>query len=152
MMLTVQCTYVFYRANASEFIIPVHKFLKSLDHTYQVGMRFRMRFESEDSAERRCGMIVLAVLIIFVAIVPKSYITFPGRYTGLITGIADMDPVRWPGSKWRRLLVWACLPSSCFNLKFGGNDIDIINVIVHFGFFYESHHRFINLLLFKSNF
>nr|AHY24029.1 auxin response factor [Dimocarpus longan] len=67
------------RANASEFIIPVHKFLRSLDHTFQVGMRFRMRFETEDAADR--------------------------RYTGLITGIADMDPVRWPGSKWRCLLV-----------------------------------------------
>ncbi|KAL5772336.1 hypothetical protein ACOSQ2_012260 [Xanthoceras sorbifolium] len=67
------------RASGSEFIIPVHKFLKSLNHTFSAGMRFRMRFETEDAAER--------------------------RYTGLITGIADMDPVRWPGSKWRCLLV-----------------------------------------------
>ncbi|KAK3207069.1 hypothetical protein Dsin_021115 [Dipteronia sinensis] len=67
------------RASASEFIIPVHKFLKSLDHTFSVGMRFRMRYETEDAAER--------------------------RYTGLITGIADMDPVQWAGSKWRCLLV-----------------------------------------------
>ncbi|KAK4858347.1 hypothetical protein QYF36_015044 [Acer negundo] len=67
------------RASSSEFIIPVHKFLKSLDHTFSVGMRFRMRYETEDAAER--------------------------RYTGLITGIADMDHVRWPGSKWRCLLV-----------------------------------------------
>ncbi|GMP72326.1 hypothetical protein CsSME_00030410 [Camellia sinensis var. sinensis] len=42
-------------------------------------MRFKMRFETEDTAER--------------------------RYTGLITGISDVDPVRWPGSKWRCLLV-----------------------------------------------
>ncbi|KAJ0017297.1 hypothetical protein Pint_10500 [Pistacia integerrima] len=42
-------------------------------------MRFKMRFETEDSAERRC--------------------------TGLITGISDVDPLRWPGSKWRCLLV-----------------------------------------------
>lgn len=27
------------------------------------------------------------------------------RCTGLITGIGDADPVRWPGSKWRCLLV-----------------------------------------------
>ncbi|KAJ7968620.1 Auxin response factor [Quillaja saponaria] len=38
-----------------------------------------MRFETEDAAERRC--------------------------TGLITGISDVDPVSWPGSKWKCLLV-----------------------------------------------
>nr|WHM53216.1 auxin response factor 2 [Paeonia lactiflora] len=67
------------RASLSEFIIPFSKFSKSLDHSFSVGARFKMRFETEDSAER--------------------------RYTGLITGISDMDPVRWPGSKWRCLVV-----------------------------------------------
>ncbi|XWS18450.1 hypothetical protein CRYUN_Cryun32bG0044700 [Craigia yunnanensis] len=67
------------RASSSEFIIPGHTFWKSLDHSFSVGMRFKMRFETEDAAER--------------------------RYTGLVTGISDMDPVRWPGSKWRCLLV-----------------------------------------------
>lgn len=67
------------RVSSSEFIIPVQKFLKSLDCSYSVGMRFRMHFESEDAAER--------------------------RFTGLIAGISDVDPVRWPGSKWKCLLV-----------------------------------------------
>ncbi|KAL7211744.1 hypothetical protein ACSBR2_014581 [Camellia fascicularis] len=67
------------RANSSEFIIPFCKFSKSLTNSCTVGMRFKMRFETEDTAER--------------------------RYTGLITGISDVDPVRWPGSKWRCLLV-----------------------------------------------
>ncbi|KAG4381125.1 hypothetical protein AAZX31_15G076000 [Glycine max] len=67
------------RFSSSEFIIPVHKFLESLDCSYSVGMRFRMRFETEDAADR--------------------------RFTGLIAGISDVDPVRWPGSKWRCLLV-----------------------------------------------
>ncbi|KAM6551167.1 hypothetical protein CsatB_000975 [Cannabis sativa] len=67
------------RASSSPFIIPVRKFLRSLDHPFSVGMRFKMRFETEDAAER--------------------------RYTGLVTGIGDMDPVRWPGSKWRCLAV-----------------------------------------------
>lgn len=44
---------VFYRVGSSEFIVPIQKFLKSLDYSYSVGMRFRMRFESEDAAERR---------------------------------------------------------------------------------------------------
>ncbi|XP_058201208.1 auxin response factor 3 isoform X1 [Rhododendron vialii] len=67
------------RASSSEFIIPFCKFSKSLAHSYTVGMRFKMRFEAEDAAER--------------------------RYTGLITGVSDFDPVRWCGSKWRSLLV-----------------------------------------------
>ncbi|GLT29521.1 hypothetical protein SLA2020_043830 [Shorea laevis] len=70
------------RTNLSEFIIPMHKFLKgleSLGNSFSIGMRFKMRFETEDAAER--------------------------RYTGLVTGISDMDPVRWPGSKWKCLLV-----------------------------------------------
>lgn len=68
-----------FRGSLSEFVIPVRKFLKSIDHSFSVGMRFKMRFETEDAAER--------------------------RYTGLITGINEMDPLRWPGSKWRCLLV-----------------------------------------------
>ncbi|XP_027361895.1 auxin response factor 3-like isoform X2 [Abrus precatorius] len=67
------------RVSSSDFIIPVQRFLKSLDCSYSAGMRFRMRFETEDASER--------------------------RFTGLIAGISDVDPVRWPGSKWRCLLV-----------------------------------------------
>ncbi|KAL4333635.1 hypothetical protein GQ457_07G029310 [Hibiscus cannabinus] len=67
------------RASSSEFIIPVHRFWKSLDHSFPVGMRFKMWFETEDAAE--------------------------GRYTGVVTGTSDMDPVRWSGSKWRCLVV-----------------------------------------------
>lgn len=67
------------RASSSEFIIPYSKFIKTLNHSFAIGMRFKMRFESEDASER--------------------------RYTGLVTGIGDMDPIRWPGSKWRCLLV-----------------------------------------------
>nr|XP_010924405.1 auxin response factor 15 isoform X4 [Elaeis guineensis]XP_029121019.1 auxin response factor 15 isoform X3 [Elaeis guineensis] len=67
------------RASPSEFIVPYWKFAKSFSHSFSIGMRFKMRYESEDAAER--------------------------RHTGLITGIGDLDPVRWPGSKWRCLLV-----------------------------------------------
>ncbi|KAM1592904.1 hypothetical protein FF2_036360 [Malus domestica] len=67
------------RSSSSEFIIPSHKFFRSLDHCFCAGMRIKMRFETEDAAER--------------------------RYTGLITGISELDPVRWPGSKWRCLVV-----------------------------------------------
>ncbi|XP_039070680.1 auxin response factor 3-like isoform X2 [Hibiscus syriacus] len=66
------------RASSSDFVIPVHKFLNSLDFSFSIGMRFKMRFEGED-AER--------------------------RHSGVVTRISDVDPVRWPGSKWRCLLV-----------------------------------------------
>ncbi|XP_058100621.1 auxin response factor 2-like isoform X6 [Magnolia sinica] len=67
------------RESPSEFIIPYRKFVKSFDHSFPIGMRFKMLFDNEDAADR--------------------------RYTGLITGIGDIDPVRWPGSKWKCLLV-----------------------------------------------
>ncbi|CAN1283817.1 Auxin response factor 3 [Linum perenne] len=67
------------RASSSEFVIPLNKFVKSLDYSFCAGMRFKMRFETEDAAERRCS--------------------------GMITGISDLDPVRWPRSKWRCLMV-----------------------------------------------
>ncbi|OVA11096.1 AUX/IAA protein [Macleaya cordata] len=67
------------RVSPSEFIIPFHKFSKGFDLSFSIGMRFKMRFETEEAAER--------------------------RYTGMIAGISDLDPVRWPGSKWRSLLV-----------------------------------------------
>ncbi|KAK8524503.1 hypothetical protein V6N12_029368 [Hibiscus sabdariffa] len=67
------------RASSSKFIVPARKFWKSFHHSFSAGMRFKMWFGTEDAAER--------------------------RYTGLITGISDLDPFRWPGSKWRCLLV-----------------------------------------------
>ncbi|KAK8349632.1 hypothetical protein V6Z12_A06G155800 [Gossypium hirsutum] len=67
------------RASSSDFIIPVHKFWKCLDPSFSIGMRFKMQFEAEDAAER--------------------------RHSGVITGISDINPVQWPGSKWRCLMV-----------------------------------------------
>nr|AOT28201.1 ARF protein [Phyllostachys edulis] len=66
------------RISQSEFIVPYWKFLKSFSQPFSVGLRFKMRYESEDSAER--------------------------RYTGIITGSGDADPM-WRGSKWKCLLV-----------------------------------------------
>ncbi|XP_019162905.1 PREDICTED: auxin response factor 3-like isoform X2 [Ipomoea nil] len=77
------------RHSSSEFIMPYHKFSRSLIHSFSAGMTFKMRHETEDAAE---------------------------RYTGLILGVSDVDPVRWPGSKWRSLLVrWDDLDSSRHN-------------------------------------
>ncbi|KAH1056019.1 hypothetical protein J1N35_034084 [Gossypium stocksii] len=67
------------RASSSDFVIPVHKFWKCLDPSFSIGMRFKMQCEAEDAAER--------------------------RHSGVITGISDINPVRWPGSKWRCMMV-----------------------------------------------
>uniref|UniRef100_A0A0D9YMQ1 Auxin response factor n=1 Tax=Oryza glumipatula TaxID=40148 RepID=A0A0D9YMQ1_9ORYZ len=73
---------IFYnpRASPSEFVIPLAKYVKAVYHTrISVGMRFRMLFETEESSVR--------------------------RYMGTITGISDLDPVRWTNSHWRSVKV-----------------------------------------------
>ncbi|KZV49018.1 auxin response factor 2 family protein [Dorcoceras hygrometricum] len=73
---------VFYnpRASPSEFVIPLAKYYKSVcSNQISLGMRFRMMFETEESGTR--------------------------RYMGTITGISDLDPVRWKNSQWRNLQV-----------------------------------------------
>ncbi|KAL6861185.1 hypothetical protein ACP4OV_016885 [Aristida adscensionis] len=72
---------IFYnpRASPSEFVIPLAKYNKALYTQVSLGMRFRMLFETEDSGVR--------------------------RYMGTITGIGDLDPVRWKNSHWRNLQV-----------------------------------------------
>ncbi|XP_014518560.1 auxin response factor 8 isoform X1 [Vigna radiata var. radiata] len=79
---TNSCFTVFYnpRASPSEFVIPLSKYIKAVYHTrISVGMRFRMLFETEESSVR--------------------------RYMGTITGISDLDTVRWPNSHWRSVKV-----------------------------------------------
>ncbi|CAI0627046.1 unnamed protein product [Linum tenue] len=79
---TNSCFTVFYnpRASPCEFVIPLSKYVKAVYHTrVSVGMRFRMLFETEESSVR--------------------------RYMGTITGISDLDPVRWPNSHWRSVKV-----------------------------------------------
>ncbi|KAK4564694.1 hypothetical protein RGQ29_006672 [Quercus rubra] len=73
---------VFYnpRASPSEFVIPLAKYYKAVySNQISLGMRFRMMFETEESGTR--------------------------RYMGTITGISDIDPVRWKNSQWRNLQV-----------------------------------------------
>ncbi|KAF9617866.1 hypothetical protein IFM89_039085 [Coptis chinensis] len=73
---------VFYnpRASPSEFVIPLAKYYKAVyNNQVSLGMRFRMMFETEESGTR--------------------------RYMGTITGISDLDPVRWKNSQWRNLQV-----------------------------------------------
>ncbi|PIA61681.1 hypothetical protein AQUCO_00300899v1 [Aquilegia coerulea] len=67
------------RTSPSEFIVPYSQYVKSTQTSYTVGTRFRMKFETEESPERRLA--------------------------GTVVGNEDFDPLRWPGSEWRCLKV-----------------------------------------------
>lgn len=41
------------RTSPSEFVIPYHKYLKSQEINLTAGCRFKMKFESEESSERK---------------------------------------------------------------------------------------------------
>jgi auxin response factor len=62
----------------SQFIIGLNKYLEAVKNGFSVGKRFKMRFEGEESPER--------------------------RFTGTIIGVEDISP-QWPDSKWRSLKV-----------------------------------------------
>ncbi|KAJ1285416.1 hypothetical protein BS78_03G278700 [Paspalum vaginatum] len=66
------------RATTSEYIIPYRQFMKSLSHPVCIGARINFQCQNEDASERRSGMVVR---------------------------ISEVDPMKWPGSKWRSLLV-----------------------------------------------
>ncbi|PON84617.1 Auxin response factor [Trema orientale] len=72
---------IFYnpRASPSEFVIPLAKYNKAMYTQVSLGMRFRMMFETEESGVR--------------------------RYMGTVTGISDLDSLRWKNSQWRNLQV-----------------------------------------------
>ncbi|KAL6519266.1 hypothetical protein OROGR_018586 [Orobanche gracilis] len=68
------------RTSPSEFVIPLAKYYKAAcGNQISPGMRFRMVFETEESGTR--------------------------RYMGTVTGISDLDPLRWKNSQWRNLQV-----------------------------------------------
>lgn len=71
--------FVLDRASPSEFVIPLAKYNKAMYAQVSLGMRFRMMFETEESGVR--------------------------RYMGTITGVSDLDPIRWKSSQWRNLQV-----------------------------------------------
>lgn len=62
----------------SQFIIGLNKYIEAVNNAFGVGMRFRMRFEGDDSPER--------------------------RFNGTIVGVEDISP-QWESSRWRSLRV-----------------------------------------------
>ncbi|XP_010448630.1 PREDICTED: auxin response factor 9 isoform X1 [Camelina sativa] len=76
---------VYYKPRTSQFIISLNKYLEAMNNKFSVGMRFKMRFEGEDSPER--------------------------RYSGTVIGVKDCSP-HWKDSKWRCLEVHWDEPAS----------------------------------------
>ncbi|XP_027340130.1 auxin response factor 4-like isoform X2 [Abrus precatorius] len=74
--------HVFYspRASHADFVVSYQKYVKSIKNPVTIGTRFKMKFEMDESPERRCT-------------------------SGVVTGMSDMDPYKWPKSKWRCLMV-----------------------------------------------
>ena len=66
-----------------------------------------MGSETEDAAARRFNIFEPVVALNSKHYI-ESYSSLNDRCSGLIVGVSDTDPVRWPGSKWRCLLVWIC--------------------------------------------
>ncbi|GMI96250.1 auxin response factor 9 [Hibiscus trionum] len=84
-VLTQTLFVVYYKPRTSQFIIGLNKYLDALNNKFAVGMRFKMRFEGEDSPER--------------------------RFSGTIVGVEDFSP-HWEDSKWRSLKVQWDEPAS----------------------------------------
>lgn len=104
------------RTSPSEFIIPYGKYAESMRNTYSIGMRFRMRFEGEEASEQRFELIHSLLFDPFLCIVLSLLRQIPWtRFTGTVIRISDVDPSRWPGSRWRCLKVlslsfsWLCV-------------------------------------------
>ncbi|KAL6569644.1 Arf11p [Orobanche minor] len=80
---SMSCTPRFIRT--SQFIIGLNKYIEAIQHGLSIGMRFKMRFEGEDSPER--------------------------RFTGTIVGVGDFSS-QWTDSEWRSLNVHWDEPAS----------------------------------------
>lgn len=54
-------------SRSSQFIVSVNKYLEAAKHGFAVGMRFNMRFEGDDSPDKRYYFLVwLLVLILHI--------------------------------------------------------------------------------------
>lgn len=92
------------RSSHAEFIIPYQKYIKSMAKFIQIGTRFRMRLDADDAPERRCKL-TNSFSPYFIRHYNMIVFSHLCRYSGVVTGIGDLDPYRWPNSKWRCLMV-----------------------------------------------
>nr|KYP37530.1 Auxin response factor 9 [Cajanus cajan] len=78
---------VYYKPRTSQFIVSVNKYLEAINQKCNVGMRFKTRFEGDDSPEAE------------------------KRFSGTIVGVEDISP-HWVNSKWRSLKIQWDEPAS----------------------------------------
>ncbi|CAH1437959.1 unnamed protein product [Lactuca virosa] len=73
--------HVFYspRSSRADFVVPYTNYMKSVSNMISIGARFKMKFCMDESPER--------------------------RFSGVVTGVGDLDPYKWNNSKWRCLMV-----------------------------------------------
>lgn len=45
--------FICYRTSPAEFIVPYDQYMESIKNNYSIGMRFKMKFEGEESPEQR---------------------------------------------------------------------------------------------------
>lgn len=76
---------VYYKPRTSQYIISLNKYLEAVNNGFALGMRYKMRFEGEDSPER--------------------------KFSGTVVGVDDMSH-QWTNSKWRSLKVQWDEPAS----------------------------------------
>ncbi|KAL3008828.1 hypothetical protein AAZX31_07G053100 [Glycine max] len=69
---------VYYKPRTSQFIVGLNKYLEAVNNKFSLSMRFKMRFEGDDSPER--------------------------RFSGTIVGVGDVS-AGWSNSQWRSLKV-----------------------------------------------
>ncbi|CAI9764885.1 unnamed protein product [Fraxinus pennsylvanica] len=77
--ITAQTLFVVYcKPRTGQFIIRLNKYLETTCHEFSVGLRVKMKFDEEDSPER--------------------------RFIGTIVGVGDISP-QWTDSEWRSLKI-----------------------------------------------
>ncbi|KAL5760362.1 hypothetical protein ACOSQ2_019200 [Xanthoceras sorbifolium] len=80
--------HVFYSpmASVADFLIPYEKYMKSITSTRVIGTNFQMQYKMDDSLQRSVNSI--------------SY-----NDKSVVNKMDDLDPNKWPNSKWRCLIV-----------------------------------------------
>ncbi|KAK4846385.1 hypothetical protein QYF36_016691 [Acer negundo] len=65
------------RVSFADFLIPYEKRMKSITTTWHIGGNFQMQYKFDDSLQRCNGVVI---------------------------GMSDLDPNKWPNSKWRCIM------------------------------------------------
>jgi auxin response factor len=102
------------RTSRSDFIVSVNKYLEAKKQKISVGMRFKMKFEGDESPERRYILVFLSRnwycfhLKQLIGIMSKHLSLCDFRFSGTIIDVGslpEMSKSLWADSDWRSLKV-----------------------------------------------